>query len=147
MNPSVIIRAQLRVIRADCADCKIWVAQAGGVLAAGKMIRLQQLRVQVVMGHGFGLNPFMAEIMVGAAFENILPGLECVGPLKAAFDTVTKEALDISQGYFALPTNPGLSVTFDDEKLLAIGFDGVFGFDRNCDFSDPQTHLRIRVFF
>jgi len=71
----------------------------------------------VVMGHGFGLNPStMAEIMIGAAYENILPGLECVGPLKAA-DTVTNETLDISLGYLDVPNSPGLSVTFDDEKL------------------------------
>ena len=115
----------LRVIRAECADyVKFGVAQAGGVLAAGKMISTAAAAgLKVVMGQGFGLNPStMAEIMVGAAFENILPGLECVGPLKAA-DTVTKEALDISQGYFALPTNPGLSVTFDDEKLARYRID------------------------
>ena len=115
----------LRVIRADCADyVKFGVAQAGGVLAAGKMISTAAAAgLKVVMGHGFGLNPStMAEIIVGAAFENIIPGLECVGPLKAA-DTVTKEVLDISPGYFAVPNSPGLSVTFDDEKLARYRID------------------------
>ena len=115
----------LRVIRADCADyVKFGIAQAGGVIAAGKMISTAAAAgLKVVMGHGFGLNPStMAEITVGAAFENILPGLECVGPLKAA-DTVTREALDISSGYFAVPTEPGLSVTFDDEKLARYRID------------------------
>ena len=115
----------LRVIRADCADyVKFGVAQAGGVIAAGKMISTAAAAgLKVVMGHGFGLNPStMAEIMIGAAYENILPGLECVGPLKAA-DTVTNETLDISQGYLEVPNSPGLSVTFDDEKLARYRID------------------------
>jgi len=36
---------------------------------------------------------------------------------------VTKEVLDISPGYFAVPNSPGLSVTFDDEKLARYRID------------------------
>ena len=36
---------------------------------------------------------------------------------------MTKEVLDISPGYFAVPNSPGLSVTFDDEKLARYRID------------------------
>jgi len=109
----------LRVIQADCADyVKFGVAQAGGVVAAGKMISTAAAAgLKVVMGHGFGLDlSTMTEIMVGAAFDNILPGLECVGPLKVT-DTVATTRLDISQGHLAVPTGDGLTIMLDEAKL------------------------------
>jgi len=109
----------LRVIQADCADyVKFGVAQAGGVVAAGKMISTAAAAgLKVVMGHGFGLDlSTMTEIMVGAAFDNILPGLECVGPLKVT-DTVATTRLNISQGHLAVPTGDGLTIMLDEAKL------------------------------
>ena len=71
----------------------------------------------VVLGHGFGLDlSTMAEIMLGATSHNIVPGLECVGPLKVV-DTVATTRLDISCGSLDLPTGPGLGIDLDDEKL------------------------------
>ena len=59
------------------------------------------------MGHGFGLDlSTIAEIMIGATSRNILPGLECVGPLKVT-DTVATTRLDIGKGSIALPSGPG----------------------------------------
>ena len=76
---------------------KFGVAQAGGVIEAGKMISTASAAgLKVVIGHGFGLNPStMAEIIVGQLLKISYLVLN-VGPLKAT-DTVTKEALDISQ--------------------------------------------------
>lgn len=109
----------IRVIKADCADfVKFGIKQAGGILRAMRMLATAEAAgIPVVMGHGFGLDPStMAEIMLGATSHNIVPGLECVGPLKVT-DTVATTRLDISSGSIALPTAPGLGITLDEAKL------------------------------
>jgi len=58
----------------------------------------------------------MTEIMVGAAFANIMPGLECVGPLKVT-DTVATTRLDISTGSYQVPAVAGLGITLDPDKM------------------------------
>jgi muconate cycloisomerase len=71
----------------------------------------------VVIGHGFGLDPStIAEVMLAASSRNVLPGLECVGPLKVV-DTVATTRLDISSGSLALPPGPGVGVSLDESKL------------------------------
>lgn len=113
----------LRVIEADCADyVKFGVAQAGGLMSAARMIATAEAAgLKVVMGHGFGLDmSTMTEIMVGAAFANIMPGLECVGPLKVT-DTVATTKLDISTGSYTLPTVTGLGITLDPDKMARYG--------------------------
>ena len=113
----------LRVIEADCADyVKFGVAQAGGLMSAARMIATAEAAgLKVVMGHGFGLDmSTMTEIMVGAAFANIMPGLECVGPLKVT-DTVATTKLDISTGSFTLPAVTGLGITLDPDKMARYG--------------------------
>ena len=73
--------------------------------------------------HGFGLDlSTTAEIMLGASSHNVLPGLECVGPLKVT-DTVCTTKLDISKGYINLPTGPGLGLKLDENKLEKYRFD------------------------
>jgi muconate cycloisomerase len=52
---------------------------------------------------------------------DVLPGLECVGPLKTVDDIVTHK-LDISSGSLALPGGPGLGVTLDEEKMQKYTF-------------------------
>jgi muconate cycloisomerase len=75
----------------------------------------------VVLGHGFGLDlSTTAEIMLGATSRNVVPGLECVGPLKVV-DTVAKTRLDISGGSVALPPGPGLGIALDEQKLAKYG--------------------------
>ena len=109
----------LRVIQADCADyVKFGVAQAGGLMPAARMIATADAAgLKVVMGHGFGLDmSTMTEIMVGAAFANIMPGLECVGPLKVT-DTVATTRLDISTGSYQVPAVAGLGITLDPDKM------------------------------
>ena len=69
-----------------------------------------------MLGHGFGLDPgTMAEIMLGATSRNVVPGLECVGPLKVV-DTVATTRLDVGAGSIALPSGPGLGMVLDDAK-------------------------------
>ncbi len=106
-------------IKADAADfVKFGIKQAGGFLRAARMLATAEAAgIPVVIGHGFGLDPStLAEIMLAASSRNVLPGLECVGPLKVK-DTVATTRLDISSGRLSLPTGPGLGITLDDKKL------------------------------
>ncbi len=109
----------VRVIKAGCVDfVKFGVNQAGGLLSAAHMMATAEAAgLPVVLGHGFGLDPStIAEIMLAATSRNVVPGLECVGPLKVV-DTVTTTRLDIAAGSIALPPGPGLGITLDDAKL------------------------------
>jgi len=109
----------IRVIKADCADyVKFGIKQAGGMLRASRMLATAEAAgLPVVIGHGFGLDPStIAEIMLAATSRNVVPGLECVGPLKVK-DTITTTRLDISSGSIPLPGGPGLGISLDDKKL------------------------------
>lgn len=109
----------IAVIKADAADfVKFGIKQAGGILRASRMLATAQAAgIPVVIGHGFGLDPStLAEIMLAASSRNVLPGLECVGPLKVK-DTVATTRLDISSGSMSLPGGPGLGISLDESKL------------------------------
>lgn len=109
----------IRVIKADCADfVKFGIKQAGGLLQTARMLATAEAAgLPVVLGHGFGLDlSTTAEIMLAATSRNVVPGLECVGPLKVV-DTVATTRLDISRGSIALPSGPGLGIDLDEEKL------------------------------
>ena len=109
----------IAVIKAGAADfVKFGIKQAGGILRASHMLATAEAAgIPVVIGHGFGLDPStLAEIMLAASSRNVLPGLECVGPLKVK-DTVTTTRLDISSGTIPLPAGPGLGVSLDENKL------------------------------
>ena len=85
--------------------------------AAHMLATAEAAGLPVVIGHGFGLDPStIAEVMLAASSRNVLPGLECVGPLKVT-DTVATTRLDISKGSLQLPDGPGLGITLDDRKL------------------------------
>jgi len=107
------------VIKADAADyVKFGIKQAGGILRAARMLATAEAAgLPVVIGHGFGLDPStLAEVMLAASSRNVLPGLECVGPLKVV-DTVARTRLDISSGSLPLPGGPGIGITLDESKL------------------------------
>jgi len=109
----------IRIIKADAADIvKVKVMKQGGILNTRRMIATAEAAgIRCVVGHGFGLGPHTAaEIMVAATSDNVLDGLECVGPLKTLEDVVTQK-LDLSSGTLELPDGPGLGVTLDDAKL------------------------------
>jgi muconate cycloisomerase len=109
----------LEVIKAGAADfVKFGIEQAGGVLRAARMLATAEAAgIPCVIGHGFGLDPStMAEIMFSATSRNVVPGLECVGPLKMT-DTVATSRLDISAGQFTLPDVAGIGLTLDEAKL------------------------------
>ncbi len=109
----------VRIVKADAADIvKVKVMKQGGIINTRRMIATAEAAgIRCVVGHGFGLGPHtMAEIMVAATSNNVLDGLECVGPLKTQEDVVTQK-LDLSGGSLALPDGPGLGVTLDDAKL------------------------------
>ena len=109
----------IAIIKAGAADyVKFGIKQAGGILRASRMLATAQAAgIPVVIGHGFGLDPStLAEIMLAATSRNVLPGLECVGPLKVK-DTVATTRLDISSGSMPLPDGPGLGISLDDKKL------------------------------
>lgn len=107
------------VIKADAADfVKFGIKQAGGIMRAARMLATAEAAgLPVVIGHGFGLDPStLAEIMLAASSRNVLPGLECVGPLKVK-DTVATTRLDIASGSLSLPAGPGLGISLDESKL------------------------------
>jgi muconate cycloisomerase len=109
----------IAVIKADAADfVKFGIKQAGGILRAARMLATAEAAgLPVVIGHGFGLDPStLAEIMLAASSHNVLPGLECVGPLKVK-DTVATTRLDISSGSLPLPGGPGLGISLDEKKI------------------------------
>lgn len=109
----------IAVIKAEAADfVKFGIKQAGGILRAARMLATAEAAgLPVVIGHGFGLDPStLAEIMLAASSRNVLPGLECVGPLKVK-DTVATTRLDISSGSLPLPGGPGLGISLDENKL------------------------------
>ena len=109
----------IAVIKAEAADfVKFGIKQAGGILRAARMLATAEAAgLPVVIGHGFGLDPStLAEVMLAASSRNVLPGLECVGPLKVV-DTVATTRLDISSGSLPLPDGPGLGISLDDSKL------------------------------
>ena len=109
----------IAVIKAGAADyVKFGIKQAGGILRSARMLATAEAAgIPCVIGHGFGLDPStIAEIMLAASSRNVVPGLECVGPLKVR-DTVTKTRLDISKGSLALPQGPGLGLELDEAKL------------------------------
>jgi L-alanine-DL-glutamate epimerase-like enolase superfamily enzyme len=107
------------IIKAGAADyVKFGVKQAGGFVRAQRMLATAEAAgIPCVIGHGFGLDPStIAEVMFSATSRNVVPGLECVGPLKMK-DTVTTTRLDISSGSLALPGGPGVGVILDEAKL------------------------------
>jgi muconate cycloisomerase len=107
------------VIKAGAADfVKFGIKQAGGILRASRMLATAEAAgVPCVIGHGFGLDPStLAEIMLCATSRNVVPGLECVGPLKVK-DTVATTRLDISSGSYTLSDAPGIGIALDEAKL------------------------------
>jgi muconate cycloisomerase len=119
-DESVLDHASLiRIIQAEAADLvKVKVMKQGGICNTRLMIATAEAAgLRCVVGHGFGLGVnTMAEIMMAATSNNVIDGLECVGPLKTADDIVT-EKLDLGSGSLSLPAGPGLGVTLDEEKL------------------------------
>jgi muconate cycloisomerase len=119
-DESILDHASLiRVLRADAADIvKVKVMKQGGIWNTRRMIETAAAAgVRCVVGHGFGLGiNTMAEIMMAATSDNVLDGLECVGPLKTA-DDIVHEKLDMTSGALSLPAGPGLGVSLDEEKL------------------------------
>ncbi len=115
----------IRVIKAECADyVKFGIKQAGGLQTSARMLATAKAAgLPVVLGHGFGLDlSTMAEIMLAATSDNVVPGLECVGPLKV-LDTVATTRLDLSTGHLTLPTGLGLGLELDESKLVQYSFD------------------------
>ena len=115
----------IRIIRANAADLiKVKVMKQGGIHNTHRMIATAKAAgIRCVVGHGFGLGiDTLAEIMVAASSDNVIDGIECVGPLKTADDIVTHK-LDLGTGSLPLPAGPGLGATLDEEKLRQYRFD------------------------
>lgn len=107
------------VIRGNCADIvKLKVMKQGGLLRCQRMLSTATAAgLKVVIGHGFGMAVnTMAEVMLAATSDNVIAGLECVGPLKM-LDDVVQYRPDLSSGCLLLPHKPGLGVELDEEKL------------------------------
>jgi len=125
-DESVVDHASLiDIIRAGAADLvKVKVMKQGGFLETRRMIATAAAAgLRCVVGHGFGLGiNTMAEIMLAATSDDVIDGLECVGPLKTT-DDITTVKLDLSSGSLALPDGPGLGVALDEAKLATYRFE------------------------
>lgn len=125
-DESVLDHASLiRIIKLEAADIvKVKVMKQGGFLNTRRMIATAEAAgIRCVVGHGFGLGiNTMAEIMLAATSNNVIDGLECVGPLKTSDDIVTAK-LDLTSGSIPLPGGAGLGVTLDEAKLEKYRFD------------------------
>jgi L-Ala-D/L-Glu epimerase len=109
----------ISVIKAEAADVvKLGIKEQGSFQAvAHLMATAEAAGMRCVVGHGFGLAPStLAEIALAATSRNVIPGLECVGPLKTS-DTITTTKLDLSSGSLALSRSLGLGIELDNEKL------------------------------
>jgi muconate cycloisomerase len=62
-------------------------------------------------------------MMLAATSENVIDGLECVGPLKTADDVISPR-LDLSRGQLPVPQGPGLGVALDEAKVQRYRLDG-----------------------
>ena len=114
----------LRTIKADAADyVKFGIKQVGGLTNAAHLLATAEAAgLPVVLGHGFGLDlSTMAEIMLASTSENVVSGLECVGPLKVK-DSVATTPLDLSSGAMTLPVAAGIGLSLDDQKLAEYAF-------------------------
>ncbi len=125
-DESVLDHASLiRIIKADAADIvKVKVMKQGGFLNTRRMIATAEAAgIRCVVGHGFGLGVnTMAEIMLAATSQNVIDGLECVGPLKTKDDIVTHK-LDLNAGSLPLPGGPGLGVALDEARVEKYKFE------------------------
>ncbi len=125
-DESVLDHASLiRIIKADAADIvKVKVMKQGGFLNTRRMIATAEAAgIRCVVGHGFGLGVnTMAEIMLAATSQNVIDGLECVGPLKTRDDIVTHK-LDLNAGSLPLPGGPGLGVALDEARVEKYKFE------------------------
>jgi muconate cycloisomerase len=73
--------------------------------------------IRCVLGHGFGLTiSTLAELHVAATSDDVLDGVECVGPTKLAGDVVS-EPLRLEAGMVAVPSAPGLGALLDEAAL------------------------------
>lgn len=118
-------RSLIAVIRAGAADIvKLKVMKQGGLINTRRMIETAAAAgLRCVIGHGFGLGVnTMAEIMLAATSDNVLEGLECVGPLKTVDDIVTVKP-DLRAGRMTVPDAPGLGVEIDDHRLMRYSFE------------------------
>ena len=119
-DESVLDHASLiRIIQAGAADLvKLKVMKQGGLLRTRRMIATAEAAgLRCVLGHGFGLGiNTMAEIMLAATSQNVIDGIECVGPLKTA-DDIVEHKLDLGCGSLALPGGPGLGLALDEAKI------------------------------
>jgi muconate cycloisomerase len=109
----------MEIIRLGAADIvKVKVMKQGGLLRTLRMIEIAAAAgLRSVVGHGFGLGPStLAELVVAACSDSVLPGCEAVGPLKMAGDVVT-EPLALDRGLVRLPDAPGFGFTVDETAV------------------------------
>jgi muconate cycloisomerase len=109
----------MEIVRLGAADIvKVKVMKQGGLWRTLRMIDIAAAAgMRVVVGHGFGLGPStLAELVVAACSEAVLPGCEAVGPLKMAGDIVT-EPLALDGGRIVLGDAPGLGFTIDADAV------------------------------
>ena len=114
----VTARDAFEVLRLGAADrMKLKALRMGGVLPTRRALDAAAVAgVSCVLGHGFGLTPATgAEVALAATHDNVWGPIESVGPLKMAAEPFS--SLDVRDGSVAVPTDAGLGVELDDDRL------------------------------
>ena len=112
-------RSLLEVIKHEAADIvKLKILKQGSVFKVREMISmLEEVGMEIVIGHGFGLTPMtIAEIYLASTSKNVLSAIESVGPYKM-IDDIVNLPLEIDSGKIAVPNSPGLGVSIDMDKI------------------------------
>ena len=112
-------RSLLEVIKHEAADIvKLKILKQGSVFKVREMISmLEEVGMEIVVGHGFGLTPMtIAEIHLASTSKNVLSAIESVGPYKMV-DDIVNLPIEIDSGKIAVPNSPGLGVSIDMDKI------------------------------
>ncbi len=107
-----------QLLRNDAADIiNTKCSKAGGISGVMKWAAVAEAaRKPIVIGTEYGLGNIVAsKIHLGCAIDNADPIVEFTE--YALHDLLVKEPLKLTDGYFDVPTGPGLGVEFDEEKI------------------------------
>jgi len=107
-----------QLLRNDAADIiNTKCSKAGGISGVVKWAAVAEAaRKPIVIGTEYGMGNIVAsKIHLGCAIANADPIVEFTE--YALHDLLVKEPLKLTDGYFDVPTGPGLGVEFDEDKI------------------------------
>jgi L-alanine-DL-glutamate epimerase-like enolase superfamily enzyme len=92
-------------------------SKAGGISGVKKWAAVAEAaRKSIVIGTEYGLGSIVAsKVHLGCAIKNADPVVEFTEIM--LHDLLTKNAVELKDGYIDVPTGPGIGWEFDDEKI------------------------------